>query len=96
MRSVRTRGDAGHFNNGGSVHFQCISMSFQGALQWQIPTFPTLPTTPTATFRKGVRVFHQKFGNGVVLNADGDHLEIAFKHAGVKKILAEYVDVVGA
>lgn len=48
------------------------------------------------TFRKGVRVFHQKFGNGVVLNADGDHLEIAFKHAGVKKILAEYVDVVGA
>ncbi len=54
------------------------------------------PTAPAATFRKGVRVFHQKFGNGVVLNADGDHLEIAFKHAGVKKILAEYVDVVGA
>lgn len=53
-------------------------------------------TSPAATFRKGVRVFHQKFGNGVVLNAEGDHLEIAFKHAGIKKILAEYIDIVGA
>ncbi|MFM9891050.1 MAG: ATP-dependent helicase [Rickettsiales bacterium] len=43
---------------------------------------------------KGARVFHQKFGNGVILNLEGDHLEIAFKHAGIKKILAEYVEVV--
>jgi len=43
--------------------------------------------------KKGARVFHQKFGNGVVLGVEGDHLEIAFKHAGVKKILAEYVEV---
>lgn len=42
--------------------------------------------------KKGSRVFHQKFGNGVVLNIEGDHLEIAFKHAGIKKILAEYVE----
>lgn len=52
-------------------------------------------TAPTATFRKGVRVFHQKFGNGTVLSAEGGHLEIAFKHAGIKKILAEYVEIVG-
>jgi DNA helicase-2/ATP-dependent DNA helicase PcrA len=44
---------------------------------------------------KGARVFHQKFGNGVILNIEGDHLEIAFKHAGIKKILAEYVEAVG-
>ncbi len=44
---------------------------------------------------KGTRVFHQKFGNGVILNIEGDHLEIAFKHAGIKKILAEYVEAVG-
>lgn len=45
--------------------------------------------------RKGAHVFHQKFGNGVVLNVEGDHLQIAFKHAGVKKILAEYVELAG-
>lgn len=44
---------------------------------------------------KGTRIFHQKFGNGVILSREGDHLEIAFKHAGVKKILAEYVEVAG-
>ena len=41
---------------------------------------------------KGTRVFHQKFGYGVILKTDGEHLEIAFKHAGVKKILADYVE----
>lgn len=44
-------------------------------------------------FSKGSRVFHQKFGNGVILNMDGDHIEIAFKHAGIKKILAEYIEL---
>ena len=47
----------------------------------------------TSTFHKGARVFHQKFGTGVILNTEGDHLQIAFKHAGVKKILAEYVEL---
>jgi DNA helicase-2/ATP-dependent DNA helicase PcrA len=50
---------------------------------------------PEPALRKGARVFHQKFGNGVILNAEGDHLEIAFKHAGIKKILAEYVELAG-
>lgn len=44
-------------------------------------------------FNKGSRVFHQKFGNGVIINMDGDHIEIAFKHAGIKKILAEYIEL---
>ena len=50
-------------------------------------------TTATAGFKKGARIFHQKFGNGVILNVEGDHLQIAFKHAGVKKILAEFVEL---
>ncbi len=45
-------------------------------------------------FAQGAKVFHQKFGNGVILSSEGDHLEIAFKHAGIKKILAEYVELV--
>ncbi len=42
-------------------------------------------------FRKGTSVFHQKFGNGVILKIEGDHLTIAFKHAGTKKVMADYV-----
>ncbi len=50
---------------------------------------------PTSKLIKGARVFHQKFGNGVILSSEGDHLEIAFKHAGTKKILAEYIELAG-
>jgi DNA helicase-2/ATP-dependent DNA helicase PcrA len=54
---------------------------------------PAPTNMPTSKLVKGTKVFHQKFGNGVILGAEGDHLEIAFKHAGVKKILAEYVEL---
>ncbi len=53
----------------------------------------TFDPKPTQKYAKGVRVFHQKFGNGVIISAEGEHLEIAFKHAGIKKILAEYVEL---
>ncbi|MEJ0010233.1 MAG: UvrD-helicase domain-containing protein [Alphaproteobacteria bacterium] len=53
---------------------------------------PNPPPAGEGMFAKGARVFHQKFGNGVILGVEGDHLEIAFKHAGIKKILAEYVE----
>lgn len=54
-----------------------------------------LETKPEAlpTLRKGARVKHEQFGYGVILNVEGDHLHIAFKHAGVKKMLADYVEV---
>ena len=64
----------------------------QGQESW-IATSPSAPRNDGLS--KGSRVFHQKFGNGVILNIEGDHLEIAFKHAGIKKILAEYVEQAG-
>jgi DNA helicase-2/ATP-dependent DNA helicase PcrA len=38
-----------------------------------------------------MRVFHQKFGYGRILRMDGNHLEIAFEKAGVKKVMKDYV-----
>ena len=43
------------------------------------------PLTP------GQRVFHQKFGYGLITSAEGDRLEIAFDKAGVKKVIASFV-----
>jgi DNA helicase-2/ATP-dependent DNA helicase PcrA len=42
-------------------------------------------------FTAGARVFHQKFGYGRVLAAEGDKLEIAFDKAGSKKVMASFV-----
>jgi DNA helicase-2/ATP-dependent DNA helicase PcrA len=42
-------------------------------------------------FSAGSRVFHQKFGYGAVVAAEGDKLEIAFDKAGRKKVMAGFV-----
>ncbi len=40
---------------------------------------------------KGTRVFHQKFGYGLVVDAEGEKLTIEFEKAGTKRVLAGYV-----
>ena len=44
------------------------------------------------TFEVGERVFHRKFGYGLVRQADGDRLRIDFEHAGEKSIIASFVE----
>ncbi|RAP40670.1 DNA helicase II [Rhodovulum viride] len=42
-------------------------------------------------FEPGARVFHQKFGYGLVTGIEGDKLDIAFEKAGAKKVVARFV-----
>jgi DNA helicase-2/ATP-dependent DNA helicase PcrA len=42
-------------------------------------------------FETGTRVFHQKFGYGLIREIEGDKLTIAFEKAGEKKVVASYV-----
>ena len=41
----------------------------------------------------GARVFHSKFGYGLVAEIEGNKLEIDFEHAGRKRVLDSFVDV---
>ena len=45
-----------------------------------------------ASFRKGERVFHQKFGYGEILLIDGNKLTIEFEKAGRKKVIDSFVE----
>ncbi len=45
----------------------------------------------TSAYVEGDRVFHQKFGNGTVLGAEGDKLSVQFDRAGPKNVVASYV-----
>ena len=47
--------------------------------------------TAISSFTEGERVFHQKFGYGVVTAIEGDKLDIAFDKAGDKKVVAKFV-----
>jgi DNA helicase-2/ATP-dependent DNA helicase PcrA len=51
----------------------------------------TKSTGVTSAYKIGDRVFHQKFGNGNVVQVDGNKLTIAFDRAGEKKIVDSFV-----
>ncbi len=48
----------------------------------------------TAGFVVNERCFHQKFGMGTIQAVDGDYVTIAFDHAGIKKVMATFVESV--
>ncbi len=53
---------------------------------------PKRAKTPTVSdFAIGERVFHDKFGYGMVEDVDGNKLEIQFEHAGLKKVVDSFV-----
>ncbi len=48
---------------------------------------------PAATrFKVGERVFHQKFGYGAIMAADGNKLDVEFEKAGRKKVIDKFVE----
>ena len=47
--------------------------------------------TPRTDLRIGARVFHEKFGYGVIAGQDGNKLEIDFESAGHKRVLDSFV-----
>lgn len=47
---------------------------------------------PTHTFKKGGRVFHLKFGYGIVQDIDMDNIRVNFETAGVKTVVADYLE----
>ena len=51
----------------------------------------TIDATAISAHTIGDRVFHQKFGYGIVTGVEGDKLDIAFEKAGEKKVVAKFV-----
>jgi DNA helicase-2/ATP-dependent DNA helicase PcrA len=52
---------------------------------------PSSEAFDPATFTRGMRVFHPKFGYGRVLSVDGARLYIDFDKAGKKKVISDFV-----
>ena len=49
---------------------------------------------PKLNFNVGQRVFHQKFGMGLIISSDGDKLNINFDKAGEKKVVSSFVKII--
>ena len=50
------------------------------------------PSAAGSAYRRGDRVFHQKFGYGLVRTVEGNKLTVAFDKAGEKKVIDSFVD----
>ena len=46
----------------------------------------------SSTYKRGERVFHQKFGYGRILAVEGNKLTVAFDKAGEKKVIDSFVE----
>lgn len=49
-------------------------------------------SSAASDFKRGQRVFHQKFGYGAVKSVDGNKLTVAFDKAGEKKVIDSFVE----
>ncbi len=47
---------------------------------------------PKSSFAIGERIFHQKFGYGMITDIEGNKLEIDFQHSGIKKVIDSFVE----
>jgi DNA helicase-2/ATP-dependent DNA helicase PcrA len=54
----------------------------------------TLNPIDTSGKKPGNKVYHQKFGSGIIVRKNGDSLEIAFEKLGLKTIKEDYVEEV--
>ncbi len=77
------------FNSENKRHVRAVRYrDFSG---WQ-NSLPTTKAPNSFEFELGQRVFHQKFGYGMVLSIDGDKLEISFEKAGNKRVMTGFVE----
>ncbi|MHA1540240.1 MAG: ATP-dependent helicase [Alphaproteobacteria bacterium] len=75
-----------------SLEFEFDQTDWSGDGQIIEGTAQTLTYSETRSgFTRGQRVFHQKFGYGVIKDIDGDRLNIAFDKAGTKKVIDRFV-----
>jgi len=52
----------------------------------------TSADSAASDFKRGDRVFHQKFGYGAVTGVEGNKLTVAFEKAGEKKVIDSFVE----
>ena len=53
---------------------------------------PVVSSMSDSSYKRGERIFHQKFGYGRIEAIEGNKLTVAFEKAGTKKVLDSYVE----
>ncbi|PYE82351.1 ATP-dependent helicase [Pseudoroseicyclus aestuarii] len=84
-------GRADVYNSPGWKRLQSRSQGARGLAQPVEARGLTIDATAVSSFTEGDRVFHKKFGYGLVSGIEGDKLKVDFEKAGTKHIVARFV-----
>ena len=86
---IEAEADMGLYAPGRSSHWD--SSGFGDNQRVKTVTRTDITRTSESGFNTGERVFHEKFGNGVVVHVDGQKLDINFDAAGQKRVMDSFV-----
>jgi DNA helicase-2/ATP-dependent DNA helicase PcrA len=94
--TIEVSSDMGLYGGGRSVHWDSSGAKPGGwGAQRSIPPVEPMPAMPVRVskggYTKGDRVFHEKFGMGTIIHADGQKLDVKFDNAGLKRVMDSFV-----
>jgi len=83
--------DRGQFGAGTSTAFGVGGAGPRQVIEGQAKLV-AVSTGDSSAYKRGDRVFHQKFGYGHVRSVEGNKLTVAFDKAGEKKVIDSFVE----
>ena len=83
--------DRGQFGAGTSTAFGVGGAGPRQVIEGQAKLV-AISTGDSSAYKRGDRVFHQKFGYGHVRSVEGNKLTVAFDKAGEKKVIDSFVE----
>ena len=87
---IDSSSETGTYNSGRSPHWDSSGVNPLVRIQPVSYSQQQRPL-PKDAYARGVRVYHEKFGKGVVVNVDGQKLDIAFDRGGTKRVMDSFV-----
>ncbi len=100
-QTIESSADPG-LSAGRSPHWDSSGFGASQKREWHMPARPGVSynaakrVESASAFTRGARVFHDKFGEGTVINIDGHKLDIDFDQGGTKRVMDSFVEPMGA
>lgn len=89
---IESSSEQGTYNPGRSQHWDSSGIEPSMKVRPQGVSYSNRDRPlPKDAYARGVRVSHEKFGSGSVVNVDGNKLDIAFDRGGMKRVMDSFV-----
>lgn len=88
---IESQSDMGSYGAGRSSHWDSSGMEQRIGLRRNMAPAPVQEVSSLNGYNRGDKVFHEKFGQGTVVNVDGAKLDIAFTPGGIKRVMDSFI-----